>query len=244
MNNDNEDEGWKSFSNNTETGRLLRRLYGVQPVNDYPKIRRTKIKREKQESVNNEDWKIGKESKVTFNKSRAKSIKIPKVGGSRNKENDFSPIEFIPKRKNVSECLKQIDNHIMLKSNYRPPHENSIYSESEKKKLNEIFTFKGGRALPRELTHPEGSLPSEVKSMSNKMNNDEEMKKESNTKEELFNVIWNSIKERIRFHMDMEKTGFYDPTTRQKIECEIKSRCDQLRDIDADKANYLINKFI
>ena len=105
-----------------------------------------------------------------------------------------------------------------------------------------IFAFKAGRTLPRELAHPEGFLPSELK-ISNKIN-DVEKKKESNAKDELFDEIWNSIKERKKFHVDMEKTGFYDSTTRQKIEFEIKSRCDQLIDIDADKANRLITKCV
>ena len=134
---EHEDEGWKNFSNNTQTGRLLRRLYGVKPVNDYPTIRRTKLKKEPH--VNESNWKNGKENRVTFDKSKANSIKVPKFG-SQNKENGFAPIDFIPKRKNASECLKQIDNHNMLRNNYKPPHESSIYSEREKDKLNEIFT--------------------------------------------------------------------------------------------------------
>lgn len=39
---------------------------------------------------------------------------------------------------------------------YRPPVSHALSTEKEKKRLNELFTHKGGKALPAELLHPIG----------------------------------------------------------------------------------------
>ena len=48
--------------------------------------------------------------------------------------------------------------------NYRPPNQNASSTYSEKKnRLNEVFAYKGGRALPNELTKPISISLTEVK---------------------------------------------------------------------------------
>ena len=45
---------------------------------------------------------------------------------------------------------------------YRPPCSRPVATEWEKRRLNELFTHKGGKALPDELLHPIGPTPTEL----------------------------------------------------------------------------------
>ena len=75
----------------------------------------------------------------------------------------FAPVDFVPKRRSADTCRSMIDDAEMRQSAYRPPNVGSYSSESEKQRLSEVFTHKGGSALPKELTHPVGPAPFEVR---------------------------------------------------------------------------------
>lgn len=43
------------------------------------------------------------------------------------------------------------------REHYRPPVTHAVSTDKEKNRLNEVFTHKGGKALPDELLHPVGT---------------------------------------------------------------------------------------
>ena len=70
---------------------------------------------------------------------------------------------------------KELDDIRYKNEHYRPSNTKCI-SESEKERLNQVFTYKGGKALPEELTNPVSLAPYEIKAQQKERNRINEVK--------------------------------------------------------------------
>ena len=263
-----EGEGWRAFGSDTETGRMMNRLYGGQnkPIVNYPVLKKRKPRNNDENAKwmpsssggNNVDPKS-----TTFNKQKALSLKVPKNFGHHN-NTTYAPVDYIQKKKPASACHKMIDDTTMRQSAYRPPNINAFSTIDEKARLGEIFQHKGGKALPAELTHMVGPVPSEVRSRNKELERVEEMKslrrarlnggvdpmlvgkttvvaeKRSN-KDMLFDQIYGEIKERRTHQEAMEDSGAGQSTRRSSAQ-EISQRISRLKGIDPGRAAEVLQE--
>lgn len=276
----NQPQHWKVFDRKTEAGRLLARLYGISskigmdaPI-QYPKLKTRKS------DLSTCQWKVGNnanhnpDSTVAAINSRikAKSVHVPKVGKSRksfgqSSYQNLALVDIIPKRKSVQKCREEILQTEERITAYRPPNRTCL-AEVEKNRLNDIFTFKGGSALPTELTCPEGPMPEEVKWKEKEMERVEKAKARRRSKlygedklassnqvlalqkenrpdktisEQLENQIVREIEERRIFQREMEDTDCGDKT-RNTIAKEISSRIMQLKKLNPSKGDAIMRK--
>ena len=273
---------WKAFKCDTQAGKLLSRLYGVQPESR-PKINYPVLKAKKQRNEEcivehvsqwrNVNAKPGSTDprEVKFQKDKAKALSVPKVGRTQSiqsKNNVSRPINLsrqgIPSRKSEVACKKEIRNIAMKNEAYRPPHERLSSTDYEKNRLNEIFTFKGGQALPLELTHPIQPIPSENESIlkqgqSNmvkaqrrdrlakwRIKHDTQSVEKLKAEEErdidslVVEQIEKEIKERLLFQKEMEVSGAGN-SSRNRIDHEIMTRMIELKRLNPQKAEELEN---
>jgi hypothetical protein len=255
---------WNVFGAGTEAGRLLARLYGdttstskgaVKGVT-YPKIKARPPGNRGTE--NRAQWKPSHGGKLednkkvpSFDKSRALSVNIPKVGRAKKQTSDDAHgtevLGFIPKKKDQKSCEDEIRKSATLNHAYRPPNQKEVSTDQEKQRLNEIFAYKGGCALPRELTHPAVDAPFELKLRAKEAKRQENMRrKKANTLDKgvqqkkmatnvLFDDIVSEIKERREFQTSMEALGRGE-ASRVKISQEIATRVKKLTAIDTQRA--------
>uniref|UniRef100_A0A7S4MSU8 Uncharacterized protein n=1 Tax=Odontella aurita TaxID=265563 RepID=A0A7S4MSU8_9STRA len=164
---DEECPDWRVFQHDTEAGRLLSRLYGVQPGGK-PQINYPKLKTRKSCSTERAHWKSPGQGEVDrkragFDRRRAASVSVPKVGSAVRRGETASAVTFIPRRKNEVACHEDLACIESVRHTFRPPNRSEYSTDREKDRLNELFTYGGGVALPEELTLPEAPLPSEEK---------------------------------------------------------------------------------
>lgn len=240
------DQSWKVFQRDTEAGRLLSRLYGCAPSKsqvNYPKLRTRRAT-----DGENRGWrttytvhslsKAEEEEKETERKTntlRAMSMKVPKVGraGERRTLIDASSLKVdqIPRRKTEAGCKSNVEQVRFLNKKYRPPAAHAFSSDTEKQRLNEIFSHGKGKCLPKDLTSFE-SHPS------NGGVNDTATSK-CLLPDSMFDQIYQEVLERREHQMKMERLGAGE-STRQTTVNEIQSRLNQLRKIDPQKAEVVI----
>eukprot|EP00956_Cyclotella_meneghiniana_P034766 scaffold108040_cov122-Cyclotella_meneghiniana.AAC.6 len=251
------EESWKVFQRDTEAGRLLSRLYGCPASKSkisYPK-RRRRATNDNQENVPNEDasrsWKTTytvkslsakeeaeRDSQRKQNKSRAASMKIPKVGRqsqtvseidmSCTVGNGIAKVDLIPRRKTESGCKSNVEEVKFMQKKFRPPASHSYSSDFEKQRLNDLFSNGSGKCLPKDLT----TLP--VISNSAVPRNTK-----SSSPDSLFDQINQEITERREHQLEMERLGAGEGTRQQTVN-EIQSRCNQLRKVDPSRAVAVI----
>lgn len=236
---------WKVFRRDTEAGRLLSRLYGVQPTDEplihYPTTT-TKIRKER---INNGNWNV--DSSAANLQKKSPIVHAPRVGNQSRVPKE-APLEQIPRRKPKGACDETVRKSATLLQRYRPPNQTASSTDAEKDRLNEVFAYKGGCALPNELTMPIGIVPSESKR--NMQERDRVLKArsrrnerlygdvehttekgsnkgDSSTKELLVKQISDEIKERRQYQMTMEEAGI-GASSRKKIGDEIASRLSEL----------------
>lgn len=158
---------WRVFKHDTEAGRLLSRLYGVRP-NARPQIKYPNLKTREicGSAQQRSHWKSpGQGQQVErkgFDRSRAASVTAPKVGRAAQ-DKPASAVTLIPRRKNEVACQEEQLAIESVRHTFRPPNRGDYSTDREKDRLNELFTFGGGSALPEELTLPQAPLPSEVR---------------------------------------------------------------------------------
>ena len=150
-----------------------------------------------------------------------------------------------------------IDDMEMRQSAYRPPNVQAFSADKEKQRLSEVFTHKGGKALPKDLTHPVGPAPYEVRQRQAEQQRVVEAKAarrtrlnggvdplaveptpsapEKSTKDQLFDQIYSEIKDRRSYQEQMELAGA-GKADRQRIAGEISTRLSQLSGIDKGRA--------
>ena len=270
---------------NTEAGRLMARLYGHNTATkrsaasqiNYPVLTNSKNNRPKRnESTwrNEHQWRAVNSAnrlcdprRSEFDWCKARSVHVPSFR-RKLRQGYPSKVDIIPKRKSAQECQGDIQQHAMLREAYRPGNTSGFSTDAEKNRLNEIFTYKGGCALPEDLTNPvESMTPSErmwreneqkrldrikfkrrangsgMENVQNTVLIDEDKNRsKKNTKDMLFDHIVNEIKERREYQMELEELGAGDGT-RRDVATEIASRISRLKQIDAKRANRFISEY-
>lgn len=259
---------WKIFGSGTPAGRLLARLYGVDHVNRHSLVTYPKVK-VPSKPLNNEplqetrpQWRnVGyagaANSGTQCDKAKAaKLLSIPKVGRRSDSLQPHSEVEKIPRRKSNRACQVDVETIHMKQTAYRPPWTKAYATDQEKKRLNEIFTHKGGYALPEELTHPVTEMPSEVQWRNQESKRVQTLAKRrgggvcpqpmddavmgSSNNEIRFVDLAGEVKERKYFQMELEKTGYFDQETLTAVTHEISSRIRELKNIDPKRTKQLI----
>lgn len=156
-------DNWKQFQG-TELGSLLGSIYGSQR----PKINYPKPTLNKSNSVVDRKGFIPGGAKIDAvdpRKATRRSVNlvVPKPSGSHHfQDENMKPVDLIPHRKSADVIKHELDDIKMRQERYRPANVKPISSDLEKDRLNQIFTFKGGKGLPEELTLPVGETPFEL----------------------------------------------------------------------------------
>lgn len=159
------DQAWKAFDTSSEAGRLLRQIYGAKgpPVNvPLPrKSKSSKLPTEGWRPVSNKPGQVDPRTATrSINKERQLDVPLPNAyqasGGKK-----FAAIDFVERKRSNLVIGEEIADLKMRTAAYRPAHVRP-QGEEEKVRLGEICAFKGGKALPTELTAvPMDVLPSE-----------------------------------------------------------------------------------
>jgi hypothetical protein len=90
------------------------------------------------------------------------NIMVPKMTGGARVQRSICAVDLIPKRRHENVIRTELDDIRMRQERFRPAYTHASSTEAEKDRLNQIFTFKGGKGLPDELTHPIGEAPFEA----------------------------------------------------------------------------------
>lgn len=226
----------KVFKHDTEAGRLLSRLYGVEL--DEPEIKYPKLKSRGDDLSKRCPW-----NQKLKEKTEIKVVKVPKVGQHKNvekKAGSLLHVSSIPRRKTEASCKESVEEIYVKSRNYRPPNKVTNVSDvPEKERLSEINAYGGGNALPNELTMPKQNIPpSETKRRQHLTNESDEDKNGKFDGDMLTEEIIKEIEDRRKFQIEMEKTGKGD-LTRDRTVKEISDRMTELMRLDSSKANKL-----
>lgn len=151
---------WKQFQG-TELGSLMSQIYGNQnkPKINYPSLKSKSTKPIEHKTFIPGGGKIDAEDPRKATR-RIVNIDVPRNFNARNE--NVKPIDVINRRRSADVIKSEIDEIKMRQSHYRPANVKPISGAEEKERLNQIFTYKGGKGLPKDLTHPEGEMPLEL----------------------------------------------------------------------------------
>lgn len=227
------DQNWNVFRKDTECGRLLSRLYGstvdASCQISYPKLNIKADDTSKRSPWGIEGSKHNKGGKIDI-KKRAKSVRVPKVG--KTKDNSFihDKISLLPRRKSESACKSTVQESTSYRSAYRPPNRSFTTSAMEKDRLSNLFE-RGGKGLPQELT----TLPLQKEKLG------KEVSEPGPSESEMANQIFSEIQERRRFQEEMENSGAGDES-RATILTDITKRMKELMKLDEDLARQLMHE--
>ena len=157
--NDDEPAHWQQFRG-TELGSLLTTLYGnPRPAVNYPKLKA------KGGEFQPTSKYTSSGAKVVVPTKRNVSVAVPRLTGMSCAQEDQptrrAPVDCIARRKQADKIKAEIDDIKMRDSYYRGPLTKEI-GEREKDRYTQICAFKGGKALPDELTIPGGDAPFEL----------------------------------------------------------------------------------
>ena len=247
---------WRAFRHDTEAGRLLARLYGVDNRSNtttnisYPKLKAKQNPNNQQRPLHHDaQWRsVGAHTRdpteKRYDRAKAAKVPVPKFGRNKIDSTRSSAVDRIPHRRSAQSCSNEVANGRKQSGAYRPPRQNAIYSEAEKEKLSEINTYRGGKILPTDLTHPVAPLPSEIEKRQReadrlrKSQMDEPHASQSSSTT-LFDQILNEINERRAWQSEMEVIGA-GGKSRQKTVEEISARVKELHRIDKVRAQQVL----
>ena len=242
---------WRAFRHDTEAGRLLARLYGVDNRSSTTNIKYPKLKPNQQQPLHHDaQWRsVGAPhtrdpTEKRYDRAKAQAVPVPKFGRNKIDSTRSSAVDRIPHRRSAQSCSNEVANGRKQSGAYRPPRQNVIYSEAEKEKLSEINTYRGGKILPTDLTHPVAPLPSEIEKRQReadrlrKSQMDEPHASQSSSST-LFDQILNEINERRAWQSEMEVIGA-GGKSRQKTVEEISARIKELHRIDKVRAQQVL----
>lgn len=146
-------ENWKKFQG-SELGSLLAGIYGgTRPKINYPKPKQNKsapnIKDSTWRAVSNKPDAV--DPRKTTRRDTSGRLDVPKVNGGRGRSK-LALVDCIPQRRNETSIRNEMDNLKSKITSYRPARTYGGRDGNEKDRLGQIFEFKGGKALPTELT--------------------------------------------------------------------------------------------
>ena len=223
---------WKIFREDTEAGRLLRRLYGVDhhAKNDiaYP---RPKVKRNSlPTTIHRPNWTFSRhdgESRKVSNKK----ISVPKVGNRMQKNNHHGEMQnklhAIPRRKTYTSCAQSVNELKTYAMAYRPPNQKLTTTEDEKIKLAQLFE-KSAESIESEDVREEGKTKTTGSILQGPSVSD------------MANQIYQEIKERHQFQIEMESFDDKYSKNRNKVIADINNRIKELMKYDKELAKKLL----
>jgi hypothetical protein len=251
----NNENAWKAFDTSSEAGRLLRKIYGNKP----PPVNVPLPRKSATSKVPTEGWRpvsnrLDSQDPRNATRSQIKeqSVKAPRPA---RKPSTYSRIDFVERKKSGADIQDELKDLKMRTEAYRPAHIRPV-GESEKTRYGEICAYKGGKALPEEMTAISlDVLPSEqlAKAKEEKRINEvrrrraglpEQVEIDPNIKKqgplggkkgELAETILSEIEERRQHLQEMENLGQKSSNERQ-IAMEIQNRVDELRKLDVNAA--------
>lgn len=149
-----ETESWKQLRG-TELGGLLSSIYGTnKPQINYPKLKKKAFEPTAAFSSSG--------AKAHTSTKRNVTLAVPRFGDSKsNGRPPIAAVDCIARRKQESIIRAELDDIKMRNQHYRPAHSHLV-GESEKEKLNQINTYKGGKILPAASSYPVGETPFEI----------------------------------------------------------------------------------
>lgn len=153
-------DNWKQFQG-TDLGSLMGSIYGNE---NKPKINYPKPKSKAKALPPSAPFLPGGAKAGASDPRKAtkvdKKVNVPTVGrggGGRT----HSKVDFIPHRRSESSSKAEIEDINMRQQHFRPAYVKAVSTEAEKDKYSQICTYKGGKGLPAEMTHPQGEAPFE-----------------------------------------------------------------------------------
>ena len=249
-------DAWKQFQG-TELGGLLAGIYGNtnKPIINYPKPK-SKVVNEELKTFIPGGAKTGS-SDPRKTTRRLANINVPKVGTHSShslanldgNENTFAVHgNYINRRKSADAIKIEIDDIRMKQNHYRPAYTQPFSSDAEKNRLSQIFTFKGGKALPEELTHPTGVMPLEMEAKKREAEQLQNLRmkrglhvihdgnsrgpsKLLSDKEQLAEQISKEIDERVQHIQEMKEIGMLKPADERTIRAEIARKLEEIKSI-------------
>lgn len=253
MNNQQEDaapaQNWKQFQG-TELGGLMSRLYGNEnkPVINYPKPKQKKFQPAPTFIPGGAKHNAVDPRKSTFNKNVAIDVPVP-TGGRKPRK--FNAVDFIPHRRAEENIQLEIDEIKMRQSHYRPAHSQAYSSAEEKDKYAQICQYKGGKALPEELTQASGLAPFEVqkKNKENELFAQRKLAKliksgkappvaaapaPLSATEQLMEQITGEINERTEYLAELSAAGNANAKILARTKGEISERVAQLKKLEKE----------
>ena len=148
-----EPANWQQFRG-TELGTLLTSLYGnPRPAINYPKPK-TKSFAPTGRFSNSGALPVPATKKNVV-------VAVPKPTAPHAARAVPAPVDLISRRKGADAIKAEMDEIQMRQAHYRGPLVREI-GDREKDRFAQICAFKGGKALPEELTCPAGEAPFEV----------------------------------------------------------------------------------
>lgn len=151
------DVAWQQFRG-TELGSLLSKIYGNEGK---PKIRYPSVKKAGTFDPQTAPRFLPVNNKVDAvdprkTTRRDVSIAIPKpTGGVRRQK--YTAVDMLVRRKNETTIRAEVEELKEKQLHYRPAHTKAYSSDREKDRLSQIFTYKGGKALPTDIMPPSNS---------------------------------------------------------------------------------------
>jgi hypothetical protein len=234
-------DNWKRFQG-TELGSLLGSIYGNpnRTKINYPKPKAMQIVHDKKEFIPGGAKLNASDSRKATR--RNVKVAVPKPVGNRheNQEN-IKPVDYIPRRRGVASIQQELDDIRMRQEHYRPAFVKPVSVVAEKDRLTQIFTFKGGKALPEELTMPVGEAPFEVQNRRKEIERLNTIRQKRgltvvrsgsqramSTDEEFAQQIQREIEERAQHLEDMRQIGL-KPVQEKVMMRELAQRVDELQ---------------
>ncbi|KAJ8600526.1 hypothetical protein CTAYLR_009219 [Chrysophaeum taylorii] len=230
---------WEAFDTSTEAGRMLKRLYGAgHPNIEYPQVLG------KKKAAHRPFIPGG--AKLDASDPRTARPKVAvKVPHRARDHPEVHAIDRVQRRKHKPAIDDTLDATRVRARGYRPPATRPVSTMDEKMRFQERCQFGGGKALPDELLHPSGPLPSEARRLAAERARVEDASRRrrgepppppqntsappSDVKTQLVEAINNEIAERRAFVEKMVTLGHGRTDAVRDVERQISIRTRELQ---------------
>ena len=231
---------WKEFGKNTEAGKLLYNIYGVnyKPENhiNYPKLVMKTPEMKERERLEKERIKQERANRLI-----KATQKIDYSQGLRHYQpqryNPYGQVDFMPHRKNQKQIQREID-YMKNQMNAKKVYVNSKPFESREAKIAKLqdrFEYQERTVMPKGARLPglkitEDDRKEQIKSIHNKYEFDNVIKNDKRAElERLYNNIIKEIDERYQHMNEMKKLG---KNVDNVIMSEIKERIQDMKNLE------------
>lgn len=246
---DGELNNWKQFQG-TELGSLMSQIYGNQnkPKVNYPKLHTKKSAEPSKLFIPGGGNPEAEDPRKATRK--AVNIAVPKnFNSGKERGESVKAIDVINRRRSADSIKAEMDEIKLRQTHFRPAYVQPISGDAEKERLNQIFQYKGGKGLPKELTHPEGEMPLEVASRRREMERMDAVRNKRghdlpraaptagrsraplSEKEQFADHISREIEERRQHLEEMKEMGMLKPEKERQLKNEIAQKVQELQSL-------------